>query len=148
MSEPVQSLFHRSTQERAREYKYRCAQSIIFGLPVLALQWFGPRLAGGPQESQRWIGLLQALLAGWVTYVAAAGMLVEGLMLIGGSRRMTVDLLVAGLAVALYLFSAISVLGVFVRGVPFYGPLMFHCAVIILAVWTGWRWWRTARSVG
>jgi len=139
----LDSLLNRSSGQRLLEYKYRCAQAVVFGLPVLGLQWFGGSLGGAPGESLRWIAILQALLAGWVTYVGAAGMLAEGAMLLlGPGRRFTVDLLVAAIAISLYLYSVISVLGVFMRGAPFYGPLMFHWSVLILAIWCGWRWWR------
>src|SRR5687767_3056847 len=72
----LQSLLDRPVSERLRESKYRFAQSVVFGLPVLALQWFGYRLGG--TEADRWIGLLQLLLAGWIMYVGAAGLLFEG----------------------------------------------------------------------
>src|SRR5439155_14755490 len=76
----VELLLARPDEQRFREYKYRCAQAIIFGIPVIALQLFG-RSLGGP-EAPRWIAILQALLSGWVVYVAAAGMIFEGLILI------------------------------------------------------------------
>lgn len=138
----IQSLLTRPQSQRKIEFKYRCSQAIIFGLPVIALQYFGHRLAPGI-EADRWIGILQALLAGWVVYVGAAGMLVEGLILL--RNRFTFDLPIAVAAILFYLHSVISVTGVFVRGSPFYGPLLFHWAVIILAVWSGWRWWQFSR---
>jgi cation transport ATPase len=137
------NLLNRPIEQRLLEYKYRCAQAVVFGLPVLGLQWFGKSLGGAPGESMRWIAVLQALLAGWVTYVSAAGMLAEGVMLLVGSgKRVIADLPVALAAIALYLYSAISVLGVFMRGAPFYRPLLFHVVVLLLAIWCGWRWWR------
>jgi hypothetical protein len=105
------------------------------------LQWFGRGLGGSPQESQRWVSLLQALLAGWATYVGAAGMLAEGVIL----RRVTADLWVAVIATFCYVFSLISVLGIFMKGQPLYGPLLFHVAVLVLAGWTGFRWWQLSR---
>src|SRR5262249_32594294 len=88
VAQSIDSILHRPVSERVREYKYRFAQSLVFGLPVLALSLFGPAL-GGP-EAGRWIGLLQSLLAGWVMYVGVTGMLVEALM----RRRLTLDGLV------------------------------------------------------
>ena len=76
----------------------------MFGLPVLALQWKGTALGGA--EADRWVGILQALLAGWVVYVGAAGMLFEGLILL--PRRVMAELIPALLAVAAYLFSLVS----------------------------------------
>jgi hypothetical protein len=136
---PLQkSLLARRAEDRAREFRYRCAQAVIFGLPVLALQWLVGSLGGSPQEARRWVAILQMLLAGWVVYVAGAGLLAEGILLL--PRRVLADLPVAALAVTLYVYSIISVAGVFVRGTPFYEPLFFHWVVLILAGWCGWRW--------
>jgi hypothetical protein len=33
-------------------------------------------------------------------------------------------------------------LAIFVTGHLAYRPLLFHVSVIILGVWTGYRWWR------
>jgi cation transport ATPase len=135
----IDSLLSRPLEQRAREYKYRFAQAVIFGLPVLALHWFGHMLGGPADEAQRWTAVLQALLAGWVTYVAAAGMLAEGVLSL--SCKIGADLLVAVISVLLYIYSAVSVTGVFVGGRPLYGPLLFHVVVIVLALWCGARWW-------
>lgn len=124
---------------RRREYQYRFAQSAVFGLPVLALQYIGPSL-GGP-ESERWIGVLQAILCGWVTYVGAAGMLSEGVIILFRGK-LTFETLLSLIAVGLYLFSAVSVLGVIVHGALFYRPLLFHVVIVLIAAWTGFRWWR------
>jgi len=51
-----------------------------------------------------------------------------------------VDALVGLIASLLYLFSAVSVLGIFLRAHPFYHPLVFQWVVIILAVWSAARW--------
>jgi hypothetical protein len=129
-------LLDRPAEQRRREYQYRFAQSVVFGSPVLVLQWFGPQLGGNPGEWQRWVGLLQAILTGWVTYVAAVAMLVEGLIL----RRLTLDAVVGAIAVFATVYSAISVLGIFFQARPFYGPLLFHVAVLMLIVYCGIRW--------
>jgi cation transport ATPase len=134
----IAALLNRPVQQRVLEFKYRFAQAVIFGLPVLVLQYFGRSLGGSPVESSRWTGLLQAILAGWVTYVAAMGMVVEGLMIL--PKRFTFDLPIALAAILLYVYSAISVVGVFIRGQPFYQPMLFHWSVIILASWCGTRW--------
>src|SRR4051812_19839838 len=101
---PLEATLNRSDAERLREYRYRFAQSTVFGLPVIALSLFGPAL-GGP-EAGRWIGLLQVLLAGWVTYVGVAAMLVEGIM----RGRITADALAASIAMAAYLVGLVLVL--------------------------------------
>ena len=130
----LSELLNRPAEQRIREYKYRFSQSIVFGLPVLALQWCGPRL--GPTDSQRWVSLLQALLCGWVLYVNL-GMFFEGVMLL--AQRITGDFLIASLAIALYLASLISALHGIVTARLWY-PLLFHLCVLLLALWTAWRW--------
>ena len=139
----IQNLLARPDDQRLREYKYRFSQAVVFGLPVVALQWKGYSLGGA--EADRWVGILQALLAGWVVYVGAAGMLFEGLILL--PRRVTADLLPALLAVAAYLFSLISVLHVPLDGRLGYRPLLFHVSVVIVAAWTGVQWFRWSRKL-
>jgi cation transport ATPase len=141
----VDSPLSRPAQQRLREYKYRCAQSLVFGLPVIGLQWFGHRLGGAPAESERWVAILQALLTGWVIYVAAAGMLFEGIVL---TRRYVVpsaDLIVAVASVCMFLIGAASVCGIYIVGRPFYHPLMFDYVVVTLSAWCGMRWWSLRR---
>lgn len=134
----VEALLARPRGQRAREYQYRCAQSLVFGLPVLALGLWGPRL-GGP-ESARWVGLFQALLAGWVVYVGAAGMLFEAVLLARrGSLR--ADGAVAAAAVALYAASLLALLWLLAGGVPWW-PAAFEAPVVLLAAWTGAQWYR------
>ena len=58
----LHSVIDRPQAQRLQEFRYRFGQSVVFGLPVLALQWFGRSLGGA--ESERWVALLQALLAG------------------------------------------------------------------------------------
>jgi cation transport ATPase len=138
-------LLNRPDDHRRREYQYRFAQAAVFGLPVLALQFYG-RSLGGP-ESDRWVAVLQALLAGWVVYVGAAGMLFEGLVWLT-RRRLTVDLIPAFAAVVLYLATAgrfaahalSSAAGPFPRG-------WFHWAVVLIVAWTAGRWLQFARRI-
>src|SRR6185369_14510741 len=73
----LEKLLDRPLGERVREYRYRFAQSAVFGVPVVALAVWGKVL--GPFDSQRWAGVMQALLAGWVLYVNL-GMLAEGII--------------------------------------------------------------------
>ena len=142
-SSRLADLLARPDEQRLREYKYRFSQAVVFGLPVLALDVWG-RALGGP-ESDRWVGILQALLAGWVVYVGAAGMLFEGLILL--PRRVMADLFPALLASAAYVFSVISVLHVLFTGHVWYRPLLFHLAVVIVALWTGIQWYRWSRRL-
>jgi hypothetical protein len=143
LSVALEATLKRPRAERVREYKYRFAQSVVFGLPVLALQRFGPTL-GGP-EAWRWVALLQALLAGWVMYVAAAGMLFEGLLLLA-ARRLTPDFLPAIVGLACYAVGLLRSGRLILR--PASPPLAptFHWAVLALLLWTGLRWWLLAKK--
>lgn len=132
----VDSLLNRPADQRKREFQYRFAQSAVFGLPVFALQLFGRSLGGA--EADRWVSILQALLAGWVVYVAAAGMLFEGIVWLG-RRKLTIDLIPAAAAVSLYVLSLVRTLyGIWLPSRSF--PVLFHGAVLALLVWTGGRW--------
>ena len=137
----IANLLSRPPEQRLREYKYRFGQSVVFGLPVIALQFYGRAL--GPADSERWVSLLQALLAGWVLYVNL-GMLFEGFLLLP-ARRVTGDFVVSIVAITLYAYSLISAAHGVVTSRLLFRPLMFHVVVIVLAAWTGWRWWRMAR---
>jgi len=149
-------LLDRPIDQRVREYKYRFAQAVIFGLPVLGLQWARNRLGGTAEEAERWVAVLQALMGGWVVYLSATGMLVEQLLLMAQPARLfsrglcrhrnIPELLVCVAAVGLCLVSLVSVTGVFATGRPLYRPLLFHWAVVLLAGWCGLRWWMLRRQ--
>ena len=134
----IDEVLSRPLDQRIREHKYRCAQSIVFGLPVIALQYFGHQLGGA--ESVRWITIMQIVLTGWILFVAATGMISEGVMVIVARRKITADFLVAIIATAVFLASCTA------AGVFFFGskdwPRLFHIVVILLIVWTGARWAR------
>jgi cation transport ATPase len=136
----IQSLLQRPLDQRVREFKYRFAQSVVFGLPVLALQRFGSAL--GWVEADRWVGVLQMLLAGWVVYVAAAGLLFEGILLLPG--KISADLFVAVGAVAFYLFSVVGVMQILLQAKSWHEP-MFHVSILLLIPWSGLRWWQLSR---
>jgi hypothetical protein len=134
-------LLARPAEQRVREFKYRFAQSIVFGLPVIALQRYGRSL--GWVEADRWVGVLQLLLAGWVMYVGVAGMLFEGLVTI--RRRVTLDFCVAVVAAGFYLFSAGSLVRLVIGGTARHRT-MFDVAVAIAIAWSGARWFQLSRS--
>jgi hypothetical protein len=136
----LSELLSRPLDQRVREYRYRFGQSIVFGLPVIALHFWGSSL--GPVDSQRWSSLLQVLLCGWVVYVNL-GMLFEGL--IDHRLRFRGDFIVACIAVVLYLASLISALHGIIASRLWY-PLTFHICIIILAIWSLWRWLRLSRA--
>jgi hypothetical protein len=124
----LESVLNRPAGERAREYKYRFAQALVFGLPVVGLEFYGRALGG--VEAERWVRFLQGLLAGWVMYIGASGMLLEGVL----RKRVTLDFLVAASAVAMYC------VGWFWAG-------WFSGTVLLIAIWTGLRWWMSRRWV-
>jgi cation transport ATPase len=116
----------------------------VFGTPVWALQWFGRELGGA--EAQRWVQILQALLTGWVVYVAAAGMLFEGLVRLRRGR-VSGDVLVAMTAVGMYVVSLLGTIALLFRGDAASGdvsriPPLFHWVVLVLACWSAVQWWR------
>jgi cation transport ATPase len=135
--EVIHRLFARPQHDRLREYRYRCAQAFVFGLPVFFLHFFGQRL-GGP-EAARWSGTLQAALAGWVVYIGAIGMLFEGAVVLSWHRRITGDLLVALTTLLLYLSSVISLILIITGREPFF-PRQFHVSVALVIFWTGGKW--------
>ena len=136
----LSELLSRPLDQRVREYRYRFGQSIVFGLPVIALHFWGSEL--GPVDSQRWSSLLQALLCGWVVYVNL-GMLFEGL--IDRRLRRRGDFVVACVALIFYLASLISALHGIITSRLWY-PLTFHICIIILATWSLWRSLRLSRA--
>ena len=126
-----------------REFRYRFGQAVVFGAPVIALQVFGRSLGGA--ESDRWVTVFQALLAGGVVFVAATGMLVDGAMLLVSGRKPSraawCDLAVASAAFILYLSGLPRLVGL-VAGYESVRnwPAPFAACVSLLAVWTGLRW--------
>jgi cation transport ATPase len=144
MQPELEQVLSRPVEQRLREWRHRTWQAIIFGLPVLFLQWFGTSLGGA--ESSRWVAVFQTLLAGWVTYVVAVGLLTEGVMLLLARRKLTADVVIAALAIVAYLYSAISVVSVFFTGHIWYRPLVFHLVVIALGTWSAGRWWIASYS--
>jgi cation transport ATPase len=139
----IEDVLARPAGERLREYKYRFSQSAVFGLPVVGLHWFGEGLGG--EDAARWSGLIQALLAGWVMYVGAAGALFEGAIL-WKRGRMTGQLVVSGVAVGVYFYSVLVWLMSLVRGGYWPTRPVFVVAVLLVMGWSGWGWWRMARQ--
>jgi cation transport ATPase len=133
----IDPLLDRPAADRLREFRYRFAQSAVFGLPVILLQWLGPSLGG--RESARWVALFQAILASWVIYVGAAGMLFEGLLLLTRGR-FSPDLVPALLAICLYLLGLYRALPLILHpSSPRFAPT-FHLAVAVLLLWSAIRW--------
>lgn len=143
---PLHSVLDRPKAQRIQEFRYRFGQAVVFGLPVLTLQWFGRSLGG--VESGRWVALFQALLAGWVVYVAATGMLAEGVLWALGKARAPLgtrlDALVGGMCIAVYLASLGRPLGLLLS--PGFGwPSGFHWCVVTIGLWSSLRWWGLSR---
>ena len=134
----IEALLNRPTAERAREYRYRLAQTLVFGLPVIGLAVWGSAL--GPRDAQRWSTVFQALLAGWVLYVNA-GMLIEGLM----RSRVTSDLLITVAAVVVYVWSLIGVAFVLTTGSIWPRPTLFWGCIALLGAWNALRFAQLSR---
>ena len=137
-------LLDRPVVERKKENRYRLGQSLVFGLPVVALQIWGPKLGGS--ESARWVAVMQALLSGWILNVAAVGMLVEGILQLV-RRRLTGGLAASLAAIGMYIYSCVSMIYVPFTGRPGFEPLLFHWSVVVMIAWSGCGWlvlrWRT-----
>jgi cation transport ATPase len=132
----IRDVVNRPAPERLREYKYRFAQSMVFGLPVLAISYFGLSL-GGP-EAGRWVGLLQILLAGWVMYVGAVAMVVDALL----RSKLTMDSLAATCALTLYALGVWAVLHLLIKTVSLPTQQCFAWAVLLTCFWNGVQWFR------
>ncbi len=132
LPDSIQELLGRPAAHRAREYKYRFAQTVVFGLPVVGLWVWGPVL--DPMGYARWASILEALLTGWILYVNA-GMAIEGLML----RRVTGDLVVSGVVAGMYGWGIVWMI-VGMVGAHGEGMIWFLICAVALAVWTGVRW--------
>ena len=143
-SPTVSSLLDRPDAERLREHRYRFGQAFVFGLPVLFLHLYGHALGGA--TAGIWSGLLQALLAGWVLYICAAGMLFEGLLLLG-RRQFLADLPVAILTLALYLIGLIAWTHLLIGGPGASVGGWFAAAVLLPMAWAAFQWARLARRM-
>ena len=139
----IQSILNRPISERIREHKYRFAQCMVFGLPVLALYFFGPKV-GGP-EAARWIGLLQALLAGWCLYLAALPLLTESAMLLA-MGKFRFELLIAVAAMILYVVGLVGWIFT-LRGRAALMPSAFSIEVALLIAFSGVQWLRFSNQV-
>jgi cation transport ATPase len=138
----LESLLDRPSGQRVREYKYRFAQSVVFGLPVVGLELYGRALGG--READRWVMFIQLLLTTWVMYVGATGMLSEALLML--PRRWSADLPVCLVGVGMYLAGVVSFVGVITGGPAILGRAWFTGAVVLVGIWTGARWgWESAR---
>lgn len=142
------NLLDRPKSQRVLEFRYRLGQSVVFGLPVLALEGFGRSLGGA--EADRWVSVLQALLAGWVVYVGAGGMLAEGMLLLLLRRRaagwLLADATVALVTLCGYVLGAAKMIGLIFSALPRW-PSTFHACVLLVAAWSALRWWVVSRSV-
>jgi cation transport ATPase len=134
----IQTVLDRPISERLREHKYRFAQCVVFGIPVIALHFLGPKLGGA--DAARWTGLLQSLLTGWIVYLGAIPLLAEGFLLIM-HRQFKIDVLIGHCAVVLYIIGVAGWI-MTVRGRTAFYPSAFSFCVIILVLWSGVQWLR------
>jgi hypothetical protein len=127
--------------ERVRQWKYRLAQSLVFGLPVLALHFLGPRL-GGP-EAARWVGLFEALLSGWVLYVGAAGMIGDAVL----GRRWTIHLVVALVSLAAYVIGIVHFVASLVDTKTPGLTRGFVVSTVLIGTWSVAALWRAGPKI-
>ena len=139
----IQSILNRPLSERIREHKYRFAQCLIFGIPVLALHYLGPKLGGS--DAPRWTGLLQSLLAGWILYIGAIPLLAEGVLLMA-HRQFKLDILIALSAIVLYILGLTGWI-MTLRGRAASFPSAFSCSVVVLVLWSGVQWLRLRNRI-
>ncbi len=98
-------------EHMTREYRLRLAQSLVFGLPALAVHYLAPVLARGSGQSAGsliypWI--FEMILVGWTLWTAGLPMLWQGgLALLRG--KCTGDLLTAAIVLAAFAPSALGV---------------------------------------
>jgi cation transport ATPase len=144
ISPTLSSLLDRPDAERLREHRYRFGQAFVFGSPVVFLACYGHALGGA--TAGLWSGLLQALLAGWVIYVCAVGMLFEGILMLA-RRRFAADLLVAAAAIALSIAGLIAWGRLLLRGPSATVGWWFAASVLVLGAWAGLQWLRLARRM-
>jgi len=138
----IEAVLDRPDAERLREYRHRCAQSLIFGLPVLGLELFGQRL-GGPNAHLP-VGGFQAILAGWIILICVTPMLIHGFFMLV-RRRLTGELVIGICALSLYALAGarwVESIHGYIGGFLSAG---FSWAVIIVAVWSGFQWWRFSK---
>jgi cation transport ATPase len=141
----VNSVLDRPETERLREHRYRFGQGFVFGAPVVFLACFAEALGGA--MAGVWSGLLQALLAGWVIYVGAAGMIFEGMLLLG-RRRVSADFLMGLAGIALYVPGLVGWGRVLARAPGAAVGWWFGACVLALTAWAGLQWLRIARRAG
>jgi cation transport ATPase len=140
-SPSLSDLTNRSQTERLREFKYRFAQSAVFGLPVLALHFYGPFL--GRAEAPRWIGFLEILLSGWVVWIGLFAMVVEALLI----KIPTFDSIIASIGLVAFLFAAISFIRLLLSQSVSHLMIGFPVAVAISILWNGLRWKMIERQI-
>jgi hypothetical protein len=130
----LNALLQRPLDQRIREYQYRAAQSAVFGLPVLALHFFGHFLGSG---ADRWPILMQMLLTGWIVYVSATGMIFEALLTM--RPQFAADFSIAAIATALFAFSSARVIYQIAITASATATTYFHLTVLLLLAWTALR---------
>ena len=134
----LQQLINRPKSERRREYRYRFAQTLVFGLPVIALAVWGPLL--GPTDWQRWSTVLQALLTGWILYINL-GLLLEPIV----AKQHYADLAIIVTALVIYLWSIAGTAHVLLTGRSSNRSALYCICVAVLSIWNAVRWLQLKR---
>lgn len=141
--------------QMTREYRARFAQSLVFGLPALAVHYLGPMLASGGGQSAGSMAfpwLLEMVLVGWALWVAGLPLLWQGAWSLIHLRP-TADLLTTTIVMFAFVPSAVGVGSLLFIAEPWFGsptaphsgtqPLAgpaFHIAILAVMIATGQRW--------
>ncbi len=131
----------------AYEYKCRLATGLVYGLPALALHYFGPWLAGGSDDPRSYVfpWLLELLLSGWVMIACGWPVLWQGLLGLR-VRRLTFDTFALLLTLAAWLPSAAAVLALPLVNQPWLSAPgqgsspQFHYVVMLMLLVSAQRW--------
>ncbi len=112
-------------EQITREYRVRFAQSLIFGLPALAVHYLGPMLASGGGQaagSMAFPWLLELILVGWAIWVAALPIVWQGVWSLIHLRP-TADLFTTSIIAIAYLPSAWGVGSLLFVDQPWFGTV-------------------------
>lgn len=144
-------------EQMVYEYRTRFAQSLVFGMPAIALHYLGPVLAVGGGESagnMLYPWLIQMVLVGWALWAGGLPILWQGVMS-AIHLRATADLLTTFITFAAFIPSVLGMVAVIFGYEPWFGTPVgqggesltspagpaFHIAMfaIMLALFQRWR---------
>lgn len=142
-------------EQMTREYRARLAQSLVFGLPALAVHYLGPMLASGGGQSAGSMAfpwLLEMVLVGWALWVAGLPVLWQGAWSLMHLRP-TADLLTTAIVMIAFIPSVVGLGSLLFIAEPWFGSPgaphsatqsmpgpAFHIAILAIMIATCQRW--------